>query len=102
MKSNCLYELDEKAESHAKWLHEWLKTHPQAKSSMNRPIIIAAVIIAIAIVLAAFISRPSSGARYKSIGTDRIFDVQTGEVKWADPPDNSEWGKVEPVPKGKK
>ena len=68
---------------------------------MNRPIIIAAVIIAIAIVLAAFISRPSS-ARYKSIGTDRIFDVQTGEVKWADPPDNSEWGKVEPVPKGKK
>ena len=55
--------------------------------NLNRSIIIAAVIIAVAIVLAAFISRPSGGSRYRSIGTNRIFDVQTGEVKWADPPE---------------
>lgn len=101
MKSDCLYELDEKTESHAKWLHEWLQAHPQVKSPPNRCIIIAAAIIGVAIVLAAFISR-SSGARYKSIGTDRILDVQTGDVKWADPPGNSGWGNVEPAANVKK
>ncbi len=89
--SDCLYELKGKLENHRERLEEWKREHSQATKakdmdkSLNNSIIIAAVIIAIAIVLAAFISRPSSGARYKSIGTDRIFDVQTGEVKWAEP-----------------
>ena len=87
LKSDCLYELEGKAESHAKWLHEWLLTHPPTNARLNRSVIIAALIIATAIVLAAFISRPSGGSRYRSIGTNRIFDVQTGEVKWAEPKD---------------
>ena len=95
MKSDCLHELDEKNESHAKWLHEWLLAHPQANTKLNRSIIIAALIIAAAVILAAFISRPSGGeARYKSIGANRIYNVQTGEVKWADPPEETESGKV--------
>lgn len=69
MKSNCLYEL-----------YEWLKTHPQAKSSMNRPIIIAAVIIAVAIVLAAFISRPENSAKYSFHRPATIFDNKDGKI----------------------
>ena len=34
-------------------------------------------IIAVAILLAA----------YRGIGTNRIYNTQTGEVKWADPPE---------------
>ena len=98
MKSDCLHELGENEESHAKWLHEWLLAHPLTNARLNRSIIVAALIIATAIILAAFIGRSSSGGlRYKSIGTNRIYDVQTGEVKWAEPPDDTEWGKVEPV-----
>lgn len=55
--------------------------------ALNRCVLIGSLIIAAAIVMAAFISRPRSGARYRSIGTNRIFDVQTGEVKWADQPE---------------
>ena len=83
--------LKENEESHAKWLHEWLLKHPNAgnggtNAQLNRSIIVAAVIIAVAIAVAAYILRPS-GARFRSIGTDRIYDVQTGEVKFADPPE---------------
>lgn len=87
LKSSCLYELDEKNESHAKWLHEWLLTHPLTNARLNRSVIIAAIIIAVAIVLAAFISRPSGGARFRGIGNNRVLDTQTGDVKWADPPE---------------
>lgn len=64
------------------------KLPPPKESSpaqFSNRIIVAALIVAASIIVAALISRPSSGARYKSIGTDRIFDVQTGEVKWAEP-----------------
>ena len=87
LKSDCLYELGENTESHDTRLLEWLLKNPQVNVQLNWSIIIAAVIIAVAIVLAAFISRPSGGARYRSIGTNRIYDVQTGEVKWANPKD---------------
>lgn len=79
--TDCL-DLEDSAESHAKWLHEWVLRHP---SSIGRCVIVAAIIIAVAIIVAAWISRPV-GERFKSIGTNRIFDVQTGEVKWADSP----------------
>jgi len=82
LKSSCLYELDGKVNNDIDLL---VRTIVDVGIARNRVILISAVIITIAIVLAAFISRPSGGSRYRSIGTNRIFDVQTGEVKWADP-----------------
>ncbi len=82
----------EKAKRRAEWQRTKRHETKEASQVKECPVekqnqtIIAAVIIAIAILIAAFIIR-SSGTRYKSIGTDRIFDVQTGEVKWADPPE---------------
>lgn len=86
IETDCL-EIKESAESHAEWLHEWILRHPNfgnATALTGRVVIISAVIIGLSIIVAAFICRPA-GVRYRSIGTNRIFDVQTGEVKWAEP-----------------
>jgi len=84
MKTDCLHELEERNESHAKWLHEWLLKHPQPNVQQNRSVIVAALIVAAAILVAAFIVRPK-GERFKGIGNNRVLDTQTGEVNWADP-----------------
>ncbi len=84
MKTDCLHELDERNESHAQWLHEWLLKHPQQNARLNRSVIVAAFIVAAAILVAAFIARPK-GERFKGIGNNRVLDTQTGEVKWAEP-----------------
>ncbi len=84
MKTDCLHELDEQNESHAKWLHEWLLKHPQPNARLNRTVIVAALIVAAAILVAAFIVRPK-GERFKGIGNNRVLDTETGAVKWAEP-----------------
>ena len=50
---------------------------------IEHSIIIAAIIIGDAIVLSAFISCPSSGARYRAVGTGGglILDTRTGDVQ---------------------
>lgn len=52
--------------------------------SLNSSMIIAALIIGIAIIIAAYISRPPGGARYRSIGNYRVLDTQTGKVHEVD------------------
>lgn len=86
LETDCL-QIEDSAESHAKWLHEWLLRHPNVgKGAIPRCIIVAAAIIAVAVIVAAFIMRPS-GARFVGIGGNRVLDTQTGDVKWADPPE---------------
>ena len=84
LKSDCLYE--DKVSDHIDLL---VRQVVDTSIALNRIIIIATFIISASIILAAFISRPY-GARYRSIGTNKIFDAQTGEVKWADPPEDKE------------
>ena len=49
---------------------------------IQHSIIIAAIIISVAILLAAIISRPARGAKYKAIGNGgMILDSETGEVR---------------------
>jgi len=49
---------------------------------IQHSIIIAAIIVSVAILLAAIISRPTRGARYKSTNNGSIIlDSETGEVR---------------------
>lgn len=90
LQSDCLYELEGKVKFHRERLEELKRKHPQAikangmDKSLNSSMIIAALIIGIAIIIAAYISRPPAGARYRSIGNYRVLDTQTGKVHEVD------------------
>ena len=85
LQSDCLYELEDKVKFHKDRLEEWKRKHPQATrakgmdKSLNSSIILAAIIIAVATILAAYISRPT-GARFRNIDKYRILDTHTGKV----------------------
>ena len=82
LETDCM-ELKKSAESHAEWLHKWLLKHPNVgkeSALTNRAVIIAALIIGVSIIIAAFICRQSGSARFKNIGNYRVLDTQTGKV----------------------
>lgn len=85
LKSSCLHELDGKVNNDIDLL---VRKIVDISIALNRIIVIAALVIAVAIILSAFISRSKNGvAQWRSVGTNRIFNTQTGEVKWAVPPE---------------
>ena len=58
LKSDCLFDLEDKAGAH---IDQLVRRLDDMSVALNRCILIAALIIAVAIVLATFISRPSGG-----------------------------------------
>lgn len=59
------------------------QTVDQSKTRYS-PIVIAAILVAFALLVAAYIMRPTQ-PRYKVLGTDRVLDSETGEVLFGYP-----------------
>ena len=81
LESDCLYNLQDESDDAAQKQSSSFRKEGVAPILSN-PVVIAAIIIGVALIIAALIIRSSGGARYKAIGTSggMILDTKTGIV----------------------